>query len=122
RLAEAREAVHAALAIRKKLADAHPAVTQFQTNLARSHLDFGRWLELEGKPAEALAEYRRALAIRRKLAEAHPDVTDFQLFLAYDHETIGDMLCREGKLAEGLPQCEVAREPLGQLPLAAEHV
>ena len=58
--------MRAALAIRQKLADANPTVTDFQSDLASSHNNIGILLNATGKPAEALKAYEAALAIRRK--------------------------------------------------------
>ena len=70
------------LAIRQKLADANPAVTEFQSDLAASHNNIGILLSETGKPAEALKAYESARAIRQKLADANPAVTQFQRDLA----------------------------------------
>ena len=80
--AEAMEADRKALAIRQKLADANPAITEFQSNMAQSHADMGWLLVMTGKPTEALVSYRKALAIRQKLVDANPAVTMFQHNLA----------------------------------------
>ena len=76
------KAYESALAIRQKLADANPTVTEFQSDLATSHNNIGNLLSDTGKPAEALKAYESALAIRRKLADANPTVTQFQSDLA----------------------------------------
>jgi tetratricopeptide (TPR) repeat protein len=86
-----------ALAIQQKLADANPAVTQFQNNLARSHGYIGLVVRAMGKPEEGLASYRQALAIRQKLADANPAITQFQRDLAWTHNNIGDVLREMGK-------------------------
>ena len=57
--AEALAAYSKALAILQKLADANPAVTEFQSDLAESHHNIGRMLCRMGKPAEALAAYQQ---------------------------------------------------------------
>ena len=60
-----------ALAIRQKLADDNPAVTEFRNALADCHSNLGCILPQTGKPAAAESEHQKALAIRRKpLAEA----------------------------------------------------
>ena len=66
-----------ALAIRQKLADANPAVTEFQRDLAAATTASAALLRRHGKPAEA-AEVVEALAIRQKLADDNPAVTEFQ--------------------------------------------
>ena len=53
-------AYSAALAIRRKLADANPAVTEIQSDLALIHINIAYLLKTTGKPAEALASYIEA--------------------------------------------------------------
>jgi tetratricopeptide (TPR) repeat protein len=91
-----------ALAIRQKLADANPAVTQFPCDVAASHHNIGLSLRHTGKPEEALTEYRKALAIRQKLVDANPAVTEFQQRLAYGHANIGTLLAGTGRPAEAM--------------------
>jgi tetratricopeptide (TPR) repeat protein/tRNA A-37 threonylcarbamoyl transferase component Bud32 len=100
--AEALTAHRRALAIRQKLADANPSVTQFQAELAGAHNNIGIVLSQMGKPAEALAAYRHALAIRQALADASPAVTLYQTGLATIHHNIGIVLSETGKRAEAL--------------------
>ena len=95
--AEARKAYETALAIRQKLADAHPAVTEYQSNLATSHNDLGILLSETGAPAEARKAYETALAIRQKLADAHPSVTEYQSNLATSHNTLGILFSATGR-------------------------
>jgi tetratricopeptide (TPR) repeat protein len=78
-----------ALAIQQKLADANPAVSEFQTGLAWSHGNIGNLLKDTRKPEEALREYRQALAIQQKLADANPAVTELQTGLAWISSNIG---------------------------------
>jgi tetratricopeptide (TPR) repeat protein len=95
-----------ALAIWQKLADANPAVTQFQSDLALSHNSIGDVLWQTGKPEEALASERQALAIWQKLADANPAVTDFQRGLARCRNDIGRVLVGTGKSEEALKYLE----------------
>ena len=98
--AEAEAEYRAALAIYRKLADDHPAVTEFRRGLADSHILLGNLLSQTGKAAEAEAEYRTALAIYRKLADDHPAVTEFRRGLAVGHLNLGVLLSQTGKAAE----------------------
>jgi tetratricopeptide (TPR) repeat protein len=86
-----------ALAIRQKLADANPAVTDFQRSLSATHTAIGSLLSETEKTEEALTEYGKALAIQEKLADANPAVTDFQLILAYSEYNMGLVLRDTGK-------------------------
>ena len=79
---EAEAEYRKALAIRQKLADDNPAVTEFRSSLAASHNNLGMRAVGSGKPSEAEAEYRTALAIQQKLADDNPAVTDFRSDLA----------------------------------------
>jgi serine/threonine-protein kinase len=102
KLEEALTPQHRALAILQKLADANPAVTDFQYGLAQNHRRVGDLLAKTGKPEEALTEYRRGLDLHQKLVDANPAVTDFQRGLAWNHRRVGDLLAQTGKLEEAL--------------------
>ena len=56
--AEAEAEYRQALAIYQKLADDNPAVSEFRSGLADSHINLGILLSETGKPTEAEAEYR----------------------------------------------------------------
>ena len=84
----------------QKLADDNPAVTEFRSDLAASHVNLGILLSDTGKPAEAEAEFRKALAIRQKLADDNPAVTEFRSGLADSHNDLGILLSNTGKPAE----------------------
>jgi serine/threonine protein kinase/tetratricopeptide (TPR) repeat protein len=101
---EAMVSDHKALAIWQALADANPAVEQFQSDLAQSHHNIGRDLFATGKPEEALSSYRAGLAIRQKLADAHPAITGLQSNLAGSHNSIVDVLRKTGKPGEAIAE------------------
>jgi len=105
---EALAAYEKARAIRQKLAEANPSITDFQRDLALSHHNIGAVLDLIQKSAEALAYLEKALAIRQKLAEANPSVADFQRDLAHTYYGIGRNLLLTGKLAGALAAYEKA--------------
>jgi serine/threonine-protein kinase len=100
--AEALQAYQKSLAIRQQLADANPAVAEFQEALAQSHFNIGNGLSDTGKPEEALTAYRKALAIFQKVADANPAVSGYQSDLARSHFHIGHVLKDTGKPAEAL--------------------
>jgi tetratricopeptide (TPR) repeat protein len=100
--AEALQAFQKALAIQQALADANPAVADFQSDLALSHNNIGTVLLRTGKPEAALTAWRQALAINQKLADANPAVADFQSAVAGTHSNMGDLLSQMGKPAEAL--------------------
>ena len=64
-----------ALAIRQKLADANPAVTEFQNDLALCHSQIGASAPADGEAGGGAVAYRKALAIFQKLADANPAVS-----------------------------------------------
>jgi tetratricopeptide (TPR) repeat protein len=99
---EALTAQRRALAILQKLADANPAVTEFQRELATSHNHIGVLLIETGKPEEALTVFRKALGICQKLADTNPAVTEFQLGLAFIHDNIGALFYDTGKPEEAV--------------------
>ena len=68
--AEALVAHRQALAIWKKLTDAKPADSRFESNVAYSHYLIGAALSQTGKPAEA--SFRRAVAIMERLRTLTP--------------------------------------------------
>jgi serine/threonine-protein kinase len=105
---DALTAFRESLAIRRKLADAYPTVTEYQSDLAHCYNIVGALLSATGKPSEALAAYEQALAIRRKLADAHPTITKYQSDLASSHNSIGTLLSATGKPSEALAAHEQA--------------
>jgi len=73
------KAFESALAIRQKLADDNPSVTESQSDLAESHNNLGFLLRDIGQLAEALKAYESALGIWRKLADANPPSSSFRV-------------------------------------------
>jgi tetratricopeptide (TPR) repeat protein len=94
------QAFQKALAIRQKQADAHPAVADFQSEVAASHSGIGYVLSRIGRLDEALESHQKALAIRQKLADANPAVTKYQRTTAQSRNLIGRLLAREQRFAE----------------------
>jgi tetratricopeptide (TPR) repeat protein len=106
--AEARRLLETDLAIIQKLAEDHPTVTQYQSDLARTHNALGALLSATGEPAEARRSYEAARAIQQKLAEDHPTVTQYQGDLARTHNALGALLSATGQPAEALRSYESA--------------
>jgi serine/threonine protein kinase/tetratricopeptide (TPR) repeat protein len=104
---EALKALDQALAIRRTLADANPAVTRFQSDVANSHNLVGYVLSYVGKQSEALEAYGRSLAILRTLVDANPAVIQYQSDLARCYNNVGAILSRTNKKTEAL-------KPLGE--------
>jgi tetratricopeptide (TPR) repeat protein len=80
-----------ALAIRQKLADSNPSVTDFQHQLVRSYDCIGVLLSESGKSAEAMKAYEAELAIHQKLVEEHPESPDFACSLGGNLNNIAEI-------------------------------
>ena len=107
--AEALASYERALAIQQKLADAHPAVTQFQSDLGtRATTTSAYLLDADRQAGRGAARAERALAIRQKLADANPAVTQFQSDLAASHHYDRLRTAGTGKPAEALAAYERA--------------
>ena len=91
-----------ALPILQKLADANPADTEYQLDLAKSYNSIGLVLDEIGKTDEGIKALDSALAIRQKLADANPTVAAFQLAVVDTHQNIGLILIGKRKPAEAL--------------------
>jgi serine/threonine protein kinase len=102
--AEALKEYQQAQDIWQKLANANPAVTEFQRGRAASHNNIGNIQFDSGKPAEALQEYKLALAIMQKLADTNRAVTQFQISLAKIHFNLGNLQRDTGDPAEPLKE------------------
>jgi tetratricopeptide (TPR) repeat protein len=108
-------ALREALAIRKRLADAHPTVTQYQLDLAASHNNLGVLLSATGDQAGARAAYEAARAIQQRLAAAHPTAAGYQHDLAKSHGNLGNLLSETGDPAGARAAYEAARAILERL-------
>ncbi len=89
-----------AMAVRQKLANDDPTLTEVQSDLAQSHHNLGYLLSDTGKPAKAEAEYRKSLVIYQKLVDDNPAVTRFRDSLANSHLDLGILLSQTGRPAE----------------------
>ena len=91
------------------LADANPAVTQYQSQLADIHHNIGFLLSQTGKSADAITAYESSRAINQKLADANPAVTQFQSRVAWNRNNIGLVQAAAGHPAEALESYRSAR-------------
>jgi tetratricopeptide (TPR) repeat protein len=103
---EALSAAERVVVIQQKLANAHPELIQFRSDLAASYSAVGYLLNVTGRPVEALAAFERSLAIVRKLAGANANVTRFQDQLAGAYGSIAWVYKMTGKPAEALAEYE----------------
>jgi serine/threonine protein kinase/tetratricopeptide (TPR) repeat protein len=88
------------LSIFRKLADAHPRVADYRSDLGLAHNNVGLQLHDTGRTAEALSELEAALAVRQELADAHPEVDGYQGDLASSYNNLGVTLKDIGRPAE----------------------
>ena len=105
---DALAAYRESLAIRRKLADAHPDVAEIRRELSNSHYNIGNLLRDTGRGAEAMEAYGASLAIRRKLFDADPEDAEAQSDLAACHLNMGLLLGATGRTAEALEACKSA--------------
>jgi serine/threonine-protein kinase len=94
---DALAAFRESLAISQELVTNHPAVAEYQHDLARSHHYLAMLLNATGQPETAQREFRQALAIEQKLAEAHPEITQYQQDLAASRNNLGIVLLTAGQ-------------------------
>src|SRR5262249_53213382 len=104
--AEALQAHRKALAIRQKLADANPTVTDFQYRLADSYDSIGWSLLMMGKPVESAEACRKASDIMQKLVDDNPANTWYQLDLASFQTNLGRALVRQKRWPEAFTALE----------------
>jgi hypothetical protein len=104
------------VAIWQKLADANPANTDFQSNLALSHNIVGRLLARQKRFAEAFTALDAGLAIRQKLAEADPKNIQHRQHLGYSYAYRGAARVRAGQSAEASADLRRVLELWAKLP------
>jgi serine/threonine protein kinase len=97
-----------AFAIRVKLAEENPAVSEYQEDLADSFVKLG-FLNFEsGRLAEALEDFSRETAIIEKLAADNPSVLHYRNRLANSLVNTAALLLRTGRPAEARGRTERA--------------
>src|SRR5262249_47245539 len=101
-----------AIAIKQKLADDNPAVTQFRYGLAVSRFQLG--VPLLGRP-EAEAEVPQPIALSQTRADADPADIRFRRILGLSHFNLGSTLSSMGKLTEAEAECRAAVTILGNV-------
>jgi eukaryotic-like serine/threonine-protein kinase len=98
--ADSLQAYQRALAIREKLAEANPAVAEYQSDLTQTHDYIALLLMHTGKQDEALTAWRKALIISQRVAAANPSVVRIQYGLANIYDDVGWCLLNMGKPVE----------------------
>jgi serine/threonine protein kinase/Flp pilus assembly protein TadD len=86
----------------ERLARQHPAVAEFQLNLAETYSDIALYLwAVEGtSPADEVAAYQKAYAIWKKLALENPASLEYQECLARGQVALGSYLRKAGRFQE----------------------
>ncbi len=92
------------VAIRQKLADAHPDDSQLKSELANTYNNIGLNLSGLARRVEAVDSYRKAEAIYQKLADSNPNAPRFRKDLADTISNLQLMLSNMGKTRESLDQ------------------
>jgi tetratricopeptide (TPR) repeat protein len=101
-LPEALKSFRDGLAIRDRLAQAHPGSAGWQRELSVSYIKIGDVLVAQGNLPEALKSFRDGLAIAQQLAQADPGNTGWQRDLSVSYDRVGDVLVAQGNLPEAL--------------------
>ena len=79
------------LAIREQLVRENPSVTQFQSDLARTHSKIGRLQSEIGRQAEAMASFEKVRPIRERLACENPKSSDFANRMGMTLDIMGEI-------------------------------
>ncbi len=87
----------------------NPTFTDYQSDLAKTHINLGLILCSNNQLAEGLAAFEQARAIQERLVQQNPTVTRYQSDLAESHNTLGTFLRVIGQPQEALAACEQAR-------------
>ncbi len=98
---EGMEEFRKALAILKKLVAAHPANSDFLSELAMTHNALTLVLANAGKVSETLEASYEAVAIYQKAVAANPTNTELRQRLGWCHGNLGFWLVDTGKLTQG---------------------
>jgi tetratricopeptide (TPR) repeat protein len=100
-----------ALRLQKELSKAHPAVPEFQQDLANTNCLLGRLYRETGRPAEAERAYREALGLQLRLAAEHSAMPVYGNDLAWLLATCPDVSLRNASQAVEFATKAVADAP-----------
>src|SRR6202022_4225387 len=89
---------HSGRQIFDKLAAKHPAVTDYTTDLGRTHFNVANLHVKSGHHQAALANYQRAVEIDQKLIAENPGETEHQVDLAQCFHNLADLQREMGDL------------------------
>jgi tetratricopeptide (TPR) repeat protein len=92
-----------------------PNVSSYQQFRARHHGDLGRFLRVQGRPAEALPYLLEAIAINEKLAEQYPHLSVFRTRSEQLNRQVSDLRRSLGQISEARPANPVRQQALDLL-------
>ena len=84
------------------LAAKHPTDSRWQRDLSVAHNKIGDLLRQNGKPTDALGNYKEAFSVRAKLAQADPENVQAQVDVAMAHYRLGQIHSSLGDKLEAL--------------------
>jgi tetratricopeptide (TPR) repeat protein len=114
KIADARAAYEASLAIRAKVAESSTS-RSVRRELMVGHSDLGLILQRQHEYDGAVRELRAALAIAERHTRAEPQVTLWQRDVALAHERLGDGLVQRGERDAALAEFRLAVEVSARL-------
>jgi tetratricopeptide (TPR) repeat protein len=94
----------------KKLLEADPESTQYQSDVATTQNNLGTLLGDMGRQEEAKERFERALELYEKLLKSNPKNTEFQSAVAGIQNNLGELLRRRGRREEAKGRYERALE------------
>jgi serine/threonine-protein kinase len=106
---------HDALAIRERLANANPAVTEYQNDLAHSYFTLGQLQAERGQSAEAAQAYQRAIERQRLVIAVAPEGAEYLRLLGRQLARLGRAQRELGQPAAALRAYQEARAILEKL-------
>jgi serine/threonine-protein kinase len=119
RAEEALSSYREALAIRQRLAQENPAVTEYQEELARIDFDIGSLDDRRGKPDEATELYRQAVDRQRVVVATSPAAAPALRTLARQLGKLGQAQRKLGRPAQAIDNFREACELFERLPQPA---
>jgi tetratricopeptide (TPR) repeat protein len=102
RLPEAEQAYRAALAIKERLVEKFPSVTQYRMDLAASLNNLGVLLTSLKRAAEGQAAFEKAVQLYERLSADAPDDPRYAVLLAGTYSNVGRMIGDGGELEKSL--------------------
>ena len=114
-MAEAMASYKEAGALWTALAREHPAVVDYQENVAKNHGLLGYLHRHEGRYSEARAELAKCLELREATLRDHPTVASYKIGVGWTRYNLGIVHLKTGRIAEARFDLERSRELFGDL-------